>query len=534
MVSCLLGLALAAATAHSLEIPALLGKKFMDEVDKDAASDVAGNDSPDNSIDPERYIVGGGDAFQISFVGLPSQDFNATINPEGNLYIRDFGILPLGRVTLAEAKNRIKAFVEKSMKGRYQAYVTLKRIKKPVVNVGGIVSSPGTYTAAGTMRLLDALKMANKSVLPSFETADFRQVERRNGDSVATFDILKYLAGKDPGQNPYLYPGDQITLHGLDRFVIVKGAIDGPVEGKLPLRPGESLGDVLNLVHPKASMDSGYILVRHAGGSAEPARKASWSEAASIPLADRDVITVGVKENFEPPATATVEGEAVRPGTYPIIDGVTPASEVLSLAGGVRGNGNLHRAFIIKRGRILRDKDKLESKKAKDALPAPAAPDNVDMAMASLRKVRPEMSSSLNDLNVLSDYMIIDLGDDPSKVVLEADDRLVIPKRSPFVYVSGSVRNPGAYAYRPGKDYRYYVEQAGGLSDKADKANAFLVTPYDNTAKIRDMAGLREGDVIVIPASIEYKTFNNVILPIIQVLPGVLSLLLTIILVQKQ
>ena len=531
----LLSILLPALSAPALEIPAFLGKKLLEEADKDGPVDNLSGDAPDNSIDPEQYLVGGGDAFQISFVGLPSQEFNPVVNQEGNLFVRDFGIIPIGKISLAEAKKRIKAYMEKSMKGRYQAYVTLKRVKKPIVNVGGAVSSPGTYSLGGNMRVLDAVKMANRGGLPSMESCDFRHVERRSGDSSGTVDLLKYLSGRDHGQNPYLYPGDQITLHGMDRFVYVKGEISGPIEGRIPIGSGENLADILELLQPKASMDSSYILVRHAGNEAGAgaSRRVSWGEAASVTLADRDVVTIGVRENYIEPATAEVSGEAARPGIYPVIEGVTTADEILKLAGGARANGNIKRAFVIKHRRLLHDDAAMDAKH-RDPSPLGQGPDRHDMAMASLRKVRPEMSASLNDLNVLRDYNIIDLGGRADKVLIEKDDRIVIPKRSPFVFVSGSVRNPGAYPFKSGEIAGYYVGLAGGYASKADKANQFLVTAYDDVAKIRELGEPEEGDVIVVPASIEFKTFNTIILPVLQVLPGLLSLALTIILVQQK
>ncbi len=63
----------------------------------------------------------------------------------------------------------------------------------------------------------------------------------------------------------------------------------------------------------------------------------------------------------------------------------------------------------------------------------------------------------------------------PADVQVRAGDVLTIPKRPTFVMVSGQVFNPLAVTYRPGKSARWYLGQAGGATELANKKNIFVV-----------------------------------------------------------
>ena len=61
--------------------------------------------------------------------------------------------------------------------------------------------------------------------------------------------------------------------------------------------------------------------------------------------------------------------------------------------------------------------------------------------------------------------------------VLEAGDRLVMPKRPNHVTVSGEVLSPGAIQFRAGNTVDKYIEAAGGVSRVSDDGRTFVVFP---------------------------------------------------------
>jgi hypothetical protein len=94
-------------------------------------------------------------------------------------------------------------------------------------------------------------------------------------------------------------------------------------------------------------------------------------------------------------------------------------------------------------------------------------------------------------------------------VPLRDGDVLVIPKKANYVLVSGQVFNPTAISYRPGRSAQWYLSQAGGLSQLADKKAVFVVRADGSVGAAKNNSGwwsgnplsaaLRPGDSIVVP-----------------------------------
>jgi hypothetical protein len=96
----------------------------------------------------------------------------------------------------------------------------------------------------------------------------------------------------------------------------------------------------------------------------------------------------------------------------------------------------------------------------------------------------------------------------PNDVVLRSGDTLVVPKAPNFVLVSGAVYDETAVTYRPGRSAKWYLTQAGGPTQLADKGSIFVVRA-DGSIVGRNTDGLfagsalnaalRPGDVVVVP-----------------------------------
>lgn len=520
MKSALLSFALLflTATTGALEVPASLARKLLGEKESKSSpgQDVSG-ESIDNSIDPETYMIGGGDAFQIAIVGLPSQEYLCKVNSDGNIYIADVGEIKLGKTSLSKSIQLIRDAFRGALRNRYQVYVALKKAKRPVVTVMGSVSGPGTYQMEGTHRLLDAIKLANDGKLPLAGEVNLRRVESTQGDTTVSYDLLKYLAGKDRTQNPYVYPGDQIEIHPLDVSIYVSGPLSGPFQGRLPLVPGESAGDVLGMVSLMSAADTGYFLYRKDG---EAARKVPWGEAGSIQLAVNDVLSIPSRENYGNQDTVRISGEVARPGTYPITWGKTTAAKLLEFAGGPTSAASIKRAFLIRSNKIILP----GATYIQTSTTSPQTQHKPTLGSSS-QIVRPEVAASLNDLLSTNDYAVIRLSDLPNgTVTLENGDEVHVPRIENMVYVSGSVKSPGGFPFTPGKDIYHYIGLAKGYAEKADKHNQMVMTHYKGITQLKDSEQIEEGDVIVVPASIEHKRFSNVYLPLIQVILTALSL----------
>jgi protein involved in polysaccharide export with SLBB domain len=92
-------------------------------------------------------------------------------------------------------------------------------------------------------------------------------------------------------------------------------------------------------------------------------------------------------------------------------------------------------------------------------------------------------------------------------IEVKAGDTLIIPKRPGFVTVTGQVFNPTAVSYRPGRTAKWYLTQAGGATQLADKRGIFVIRADGSVSGAKDnfwsgssLGGeLQPGDSVVVP-----------------------------------
>jgi protein involved in polysaccharide export with SLBB domain len=102
-----------------------------------------------------------------------------------------------------------------------------------------------------------------------------------------------------------------------------------------------------------------------------------------------------------------------------------------------------------------------------------------------------------------------------SNIRLEAGDSINIPTYDPTVNVIGAVTFASRVLYRPGRSLSYYLEQAGGTTDRrADKRRITVSYPSGERAQrggfmgVRRDPSIRPGSTIFIPEKPEQAGFN--------------------------
>ena len=78
-------------------------------------------------------------------------------------------------------------------------------------------------------------------------------------------------------------------------------------------------------------------------------------------------------------------------------------------------------------------------------------------------------------------------------------DRLIIPRFNHTVRISGDVHSPNTIAFEEGKNYKYYVEQAGGFGDNARKRHTYIVYQNGTIAKAKK-GKIEPGCEVVVPS----------------------------------
>lgn len=468
----------------------------------------------DNSIDEDGYFVGGGDQFVISFLDQASMVYDGTVNPSGDLYIPSLGLIRLGKITLSQAKQTIIETLQSRTSKKRNIYVSLNQAKKATIYLNGITQNPCRYILPGTMRIADAVRASFGNMPPNFAELNLREIGVATTDTVIYYDMLKYLATGDKTQNPYVYPGDIITLSNTTRRVMVNGPVKCPLTKDIPIIENESLEHFLSLFLFDDSADTTYILLKHFDEqNRERVTIVPAAEYSSWNLHDHCIITIPERPNYPAMAVVTVKGEVERPGDYPIIKDSTTVKDVLSLAG-LLPSASLSRIAVVRYNKLVKNN---------------ANADRTNL-LTSLESTftRTEMNNAIMLMMLSKDYIVLHASD-TSQTLLEQGDHLLVAKNDHTVYVSGAVKQPGGYQFVENKNMRYYIRQAGGWSSLADKQNVYKMVLFNNDVmQFSEVGTVCEGDMIVVPFSKENKMLTNIFLPVFQVVATSITLLVAV------
>jgi polysaccharide biosynthesis/export protein len=406
----------------------------------------------------------------------------------------------------------------------------------PTVYVGGDVRRPGLYRTDGQIRLRDAIGLAG-GLAPDAD-ANWAQVfapETNGALRVASVNLREAIAG-DPVNNLLLGPQDQVVIHrSLARAdpptVYLKG--DVPHPGRYPLGVNMRIADLIRLGGGlKRSADTRTAdLTRFVVGNSSPlegehreielAKALEVNANDNITLRNGDVLTIRQVPGWNDiGASVRVAGEVRHPGTYGIQPGER-LSSVLARAGGflpaaypqgiffereeVRNLQRESRRELIQRLRQQSTsfKASLQTTAAEQAQFQQAAYQQSQQAIQAL-----EQAPISGRMVVQMTRNLKRFRNSPDDVVLRAGDRIIIPKQSSFVLVTGQVYNANAITFTPHRNAGWYLAQAGGPTPQANKKGIFIVRANGSVVS-RNGRGwwsgsvlsstIEPGDMIVVP-----------------------------------
>jgi len=404
----------------------------------------------------------------------------------------------------------------------------------PEVTVSGEVRDPGDHVTNGATYLRDAVYLAGGTT-PDALLSD-AQVFRKTTDGklkVLSVNLSKALAG-DAADNILLQPKDRLFIHkNLVKVdpptVKVEGEVARP--GKYPLGDGMTAADLVRLAggikrgaYTQVADLTRYELQNGTNMAGQhltvPLAQALAGEADSdLRLHDGDVLTVRQVAGWHDlGATITVKGEVVHPGTYGIKEGER-LSSILQRAGGLRGDAYPYGA-VFERAQV---RDLEEKSRAQLVSEVQAQGDALRQAPANDEDQKLAKQAALNQWQMTLERLqntppagrlVIHISRDmkhwansSSDIEVRAGDTIYIPKRPSLVMVDGAVYNPTAVSFKPGKSAGWYLRQAGGPTNAANKKAVFVIRADGSVvggsgglfSGSAEHATLQPGDMVVVP-----------------------------------
>src|SRR5438128_5128909 len=151
-------------------------------------------------LDPNKYVCGRGDVFELNFWGRQNFKQRVTVDLEGRTFISKVGYVDIVGKTLTQARAIIKQAVLRYLPG-LNFDLSLVEPRTFLVHVVENIPHPGIYPARPVERASNVLARAGGII----GTASKRRISIQHRDgSRTTVDLLLYNLTGETKYNPYL------------------------------------------------------------------------------------------------------------------------------------------------------------------------------------------------------------------------------------------------------------------------------------------------------------------------------------------
>lgn len=205
-----------------------------------------------------------------------------------------------------------------------------------------------------------------------------------------------------------------------------------------------------------------------------------------------------------------VTGEVMFSGTYTLSKKTERLSDIIKSAGGVNDRAYIKGARLERRitpeERIRMEAVMKIAREQYEALEKEEAMKNANLKtdFANSEKIKKFEIGDTYYVGIELDKAMKNPGGDED-IVLREGDKIIVPQYNGTVKINGEVMYPNTVGFIKNKKVNYYIDQAGGFSNKAKKSQTYIIHMNGTVAKVGRNAKPTPGCEIVVPAKATNK-----------------------------
>jgi protein involved in polysaccharide export with SLBB domain len=361
------------------------------------------------------------------------------------------------------------------------------------VEIEGAVFRPGQFELQNGLTLKSLIEKAEGLTEDAFLNRGY--INRLNPDntmSLISFDVAKIMSGA--GGEIVLQREDKVTISSIfdlrDEFnVSIQGEVRTP--GTFEYAENMNLEDVIQM--------AGGFKEGATPNRIEVSRRIKNSDASSVSAITAEVFTVNVDQNlkfagdsfvlkpfdvisirsaegYQVQKLIKIEGEVLFPGFYTMTKKNETISDIIKRAGGLTALAYSEGASLKRPGPEKvnpNDKNAINDQEEEDKK-------FLSLKRAQESGVKDTLKTEVEQKLIQSDLVGIDLRRILQKpyskldLIVEDGDIIRVPKQLQTVKVTGEVLNPNSIVYAPNKNFKQYLNGAGGFTSNALKNGAYV------------------------------------------------------------
>ena len=482
------------------------------------------------------YMVTAGDIYSLSYSanGI-AVSYTIPVDPTYKIRVSNLAVLDASGKSFLTLKKQVEEIVQKNYPMSGVQFILTNPASFKVVVTGEVKKTVEKQAWA-----LTRLSNVVSGTMTGYSSIRDVTVTSKNGKK-RTYDLFKATRDGDLSQNPFVRPGDVITLNRIKRKVTISGSIERP--GTYELMKGENLKNLVEyyggglteladtsriiLVRNRENMDAGgeklYI------GQTELDKNYELLNGDNISIASKGsllpyIVIEGII-NMSDGATANQiadddmsEKNMMRRRTVKFYEGENYATFIRRYKGMFNSYSDLVNAYVERNGsKIAMNleemiEDELYMSKylveRNDKLVVPFQQHFVNVLInGEVNTVREEAAWPLRRLSTILDgnltaysstrnVMVTSVdgvisyydlfksgrdGDLSQNPYIRAGETITVLRMERKVTISGAVERPGTYELKSGEGLKDLVEYYGhGLAELADTSRIEIVRSRDN------------------------------------------------------
>ena len=396
---------------------------------------------------PENYKLGPGDEISISIWGF--NEFSETLEVDSRGYISpsSYGRIYVKGLTFKNMRSLLKNKFSKFFDMQNSEIdVSLSYSKVITINIVGEVYNPGSYVIPSINTAFNALISSNGPT----QIGTVRNIYiKRNGKTVDSLDVYKFLFDPEKSHDIYLQDGDYLFVPPAKNLIEISGAVNRPYTYEA--KDNESVSE----------------MIRYAGGFSAKA----YRDIITLKRLDyNDMRVFDVHSN-------DFDSELVDNGDELIVNHISnKLSNVITINGniGVAGEYEYKKEEklleLLNRAKCISQKTFLKK-----------------VYIIRLNPDRTKSHIAINLENILDDET------HPDNIIMQEYDIVNVMSIDDFdddfnISVQGSVRSPGDFNYGDGMSLQSALFLAGGLTQQAEGSRVEIsrIMEYDiNSNKLK-------------------------------------------------
>ena len=206
----------------------------------------------------------------------------------------------------------------------------------------------------------------------------------------------------------------------------------------------------------------------------------------SFTLEPYDVVSVRRSPVSAELVTVRVGGEIAFAGSYALNVKNQRLSDVVKEAGGIIPGAYVRGARLI---RQMNEDERARMKELVEMARQSSSSDSLSLEQLALQ--------TTYSVGIHLDEALANPGCDED-IELHDGDQLIIPRYNRTVKISGDILKPNVVAFKDKKNYKYYIEQAGGYGKRARTSHTYILYQNGTIAKA-SKAKVEPGCEIVVP-----------------------------------